>query len=61
MGWLERRIAELTAEHTGQSVEQITIYFGRDRWFTALEAVAYGLADEVIGSPAGAPESGTPA
>ena len=25
------------------------------------EAVAYGLADEVIGGPAGAPESGTPA
>jgi hypothetical protein len=28
---------------------------------TAPEAVAYGLADEVIGDPAGAPESGTPA
>jgi ATP-dependent protease ClpP protease subunit len=32
-----------------------------DRWFTASEAGAYGLADEVIGGPAGAPESGTPA
>ena len=31
------------------------------RWFTVPEAVAYGLADEVIGGPAGAPESGTPA
>jgi ATP-dependent protease ClpP protease subunit len=31
-----------------------------DRWFTAPEAVAYGLADEVIGDPAGAPESGAP-
>jgi hypothetical protein len=29
--------------------------------FSAPEAVAYGLADEVIGDPAGAPESGTPA
>jgi hypothetical protein len=29
--------------------------------FTAPEAMAYGLADEVIGGPAGAPESGTPA
>jgi hypothetical protein len=27
----------------------------------APEAVAYGVADEVIGGPAGAPESGTPA
>ncbi|WP_428847013.1 ATP-dependent Clp protease proteolytic subunit [Rhizohabitans arisaemae] len=34
---------------------------GRDRWFTAAEAVAYGLADEITGSPADAPESGTPA
>ena len=42
-------------------MEQISTDFGRDRWFTAPEAVAYGLADEVIGGPAGAPESGTPA
>jgi ATP-dependent Clp protease protease subunit len=62
LGRLKRRIAELTAEHTGQSVEQISTDFApRDRWFTAPEAVAYGLADEVIGGPAGAPESGTSA
>jgi ATP-dependent protease ClpP protease subunit len=42
------------------SVEKITD-FGRDRWFIAPEAVAYGLADEVIGDPAEGPESGTPA
>ena len=41
-----RRIAELTAEH---------------RWSGASEAVAYDMAGEVIGGPAGAPESGTPA
>jgi hypothetical protein len=29
--------------------------------FTAPEAVAYDMADEVIGGPAGVPESGTPA
>ncbi len=45
-----------TAEHTGQSLEQITIDFDGDRWFAGPEAVAYGLAEEVIG-----PESGTPA
>jgi ATP-dependent Clp protease protease subunit len=61
VGRLKRRIAELTAGHTGQSVEQITTDFDGDRWFTASEAVAYGLADEVIGCPAEAPESGTPA
>jgi Clp protease len=54
--------ARLTSveQRTGQSVEQTTD-FDRDRWFTAAEAVAYGLADEVIGGLAGAPESGTPA
>ncbi len=49
------------AEHTGQSVEHVSTDFGRDRWLTTPEAVAYGLADEVIGGSAGAPESGTPA
>lgn len=35
--------------------------FDEDRWFGAPEAVGYDMADEVIGGPAGAPESGTPA
>ena len=61
LGRPERRIAELTAEHPPKSVEQITTGFGRDRWITAPEAVAYDMADEVIDGPAGAPESGTPA
>ncbi len=58
---VERRIAGLTAGHPSKSVEQITTDVDGDRWFAAPEAVAYGLADEVIGDPAGAPESGTPA
>jgi hypothetical protein len=33
----------------------------RERWFTVPEAVAYDMAGEVIGGPAGAPESGTAA
>ena len=45
---VERCIAELTAEHG-------------ERWFTVPVAVAYGMAGEVVGGPAGAPESGTPA
>ena len=35
--------------------------FDGDRWSAASEALAYGMAGEVIGGPAGAPESGTPA
>jgi hypothetical protein len=44
-----------------KSVEQITTGFDGDCWFTAPEAVAYDMAGEVTGGPAGAPESGTPA
>jgi len=45
---VERCIAELTAEHG-------------ECWFAVAEAVAYDMAGEVIGGPAGALESGTPA
>ena len=48
MGHFKRRIAELTAEHTGQTVEQITADADRDRWFTATQAVDYGLVDQVL-------------
>jgi ATP-dependent protease ClpP protease subunit len=42
-------------------VEQISTDFDRHRWFTAPEAVAYGLAGEVTDDPVEAPESGTAA
>ena len=45
---MKRRIAELTAQHTGQTVEQITADADRDRWFTAEEARDYGLVDHVV-------------
>jgi ATP-dependent Clp protease protease subunit len=51
-GSMKRRIAELTALHTGQTVEQITADADRDRWFTAEEARAYGLVDHVVAQPA---------
>ncbi|MCS4490691.1 ATP-dependent Clp protease proteolytic subunit [Corynebacterium sp. ES2794-CONJ1] len=44
----KREMAELIAEHTGQSFEQITKDSDRDRWFTATEAKEYGLVDHVI-------------
>ncbi|MBO0872323.1 MAG: ATP-dependent Clp protease proteolytic subunit [Pseudonocardia sp.] len=44
----KRELAELIAEHTGQTVERITADFDRDRWFTAQEAAEYGFVDEVI-------------
>ena len=45
----------------GQAVEQTATDVDEDCCLTASEAVAYGLAGEVVGGPAGAPESGTPA
>jgi ATP-dependent Clp protease protease subunit len=47
-GQMKREIAEITARHTGQTVETITADSDRDRWFTATEAQAYGLVDHVV-------------
>ena len=44
----KKEMAELIAEHSGQTFEQITEDSDRDRWFTAEEARAYGLCDHVI-------------
>ncbi|KRB47234.1 MULTISPECIES: ATP-dependent Clp protease proteolytic subunit [unclassified Terrabacter] len=45
---VKRRVNELQAEHTGQTVEQITRDSERDRWFSAEEAAAYGIVDHVV-------------
>ena len=42
------RLEAILAKHTGQTPEQIHADSERDHWFTAEEAVAYGLADEVV-------------
>jgi ATP-dependent Clp protease protease subunit len=47
---VKRRVNELQAEHTGQSVEQITADSERDRWFSAEEARDYGIVDHVVTS-----------
>jgi ATP-dependent Clp protease protease subunit len=48
LAYTKRRMAELTAEHSGQPLEQIQKDSERDRWFTADEARSYGLVDKVI-------------
>ncbi len=45
---IKQQMAELIAEHTGQSLEQITKDSDRDRWFTAEEAKEYGFVDHVF-------------
>ena len=45
---IKRQMAELIAQHTGQTAEQITLDSDRDRWFTAQEAKDYGFVDHVF-------------
>ncbi|OLL96588.1 ATP-dependent Clp protease proteolytic subunit [Pseudonocardia sp. Ae406_Ps2] len=44
----KREMAELIAQHTGQSVETIERDSDRDRWFSAQEAKDYGFVDHVV-------------
>ena len=43
-------IAGLMAKHTGRTMEEIYEKTAKDTWFTAEEAIAFGLADKVIQS-----------
>lgn len=54
----KKRMAELTSFHTGQTVEQIVRDSDRDRWFSAQEAKAYGLVDDVMTSASSVPGGG---
>jgi ATP-dependent Clp protease protease subunit len=49
---MKKRLAEITAERTGKSVEQINADGDRDRWFTAQQALEYGFVDHVRDSAA---------
>ena len=48
MMYVKRIMAERIAHHTGQTPEQINLDSDRDRWFTAQEAMDYGMIDHVI-------------
>ncbi|MET0762310.1 MAG: ATP-dependent Clp protease proteolytic subunit [Thermoleophilaceae bacterium] len=45
---LRRRTEEIYARHTGRTVEQLHDDMERDRFFSAAEAVDYGLVDRVV-------------
>jgi ATP-dependent Clp protease, protease subunit len=45
---LRKRIYEILAKHTNQSVEQIEKDADRDKWLDASEAVTYGAVDAVL-------------
>ncbi|MFM9085874.1 MAG: ATP-dependent Clp protease proteolytic subunit [Acidimicrobiia bacterium] len=48
LAYTKRRMAELTAHHSGHKVEEVLADSERDRWFTAEGARDYGLVDKVI-------------
>jgi ATP-dependent Clp protease protease subunit len=47
---MRSRLNEILAKHTGQPVTKIEEDVDRDRFMSAEEAVAYGLADQIIQS-----------
>lgn len=47
-GKWKQELARITAEQTGQTLEQILADSDRDRWFTASEARDYGFVDQVL-------------
>ena len=42
---IKKQMAELIAEQTGQTLEQVERDSDRDRWFTSDEAKEYGFID----------------
>ena len=48
---MKKELAQITASRTGKSVEQVEADGDRDHWFTAQEALEYGVVDQVIDSP----------
>lgn len=46
---LKERLATIMADNTGQKLDKIKADMERDYWLSAADAVAYGLADKVIG------------
>lgn len=47
---MKHRLAGITAENTGKTVEQVNLDGDRDRWFTAEEALEYGFVDSIQSS-----------
>jgi ATP-dependent Clp protease protease subunit len=45
---LKKRVEQIIADHTGQPLERVSADTDRDHFLTAVEAVEYGLIDEVI-------------
>ena len=49
---MKKELAQITAQRTGKSLEQITADADRDHWYTAPAALEYGFIDAVVDSAA---------
>ena len=49
---MKNRLAQITAEATGKTVDQVNADGDRDRWFNAEEALEYGFVDHIRASAA---------
>jgi ATP-dependent Clp protease protease subunit len=49
--YMRRTMAQRLAVHTSQPVERVIEDMDRDKWFTAQEALDYGMVDEVVDGP----------
>lgn len=47
----KNELIRIIANHTGRSIEEVRRDSERDKYFTAEEAVRYGLVDEVLSEP----------
>ena len=47
---MKRQLAQITADQTGKTAEQIELDGDRDRWFSAQEALDYGFVDHIRAS-----------
>ena len=56
--YARQRLNEILAKHTGQSVEQIAEDVDRDRFMSPVEAVEYGIIDQVVQHHADIPVNG---
>ncbi|MDO4258605.1 MAG: ATP-dependent Clp protease proteolytic subunit [Actinomycetaceae bacterium] len=48
---MKEELAQITAERTGKTVEQIEADADRDHWFSAREALEYGFVDRLVETP----------
>jgi ATP-dependent Clp protease protease subunit len=59
MLYTKKKMQDLIAQHTGQSVEQIERDSDRERWFGAEDAKEYGFVDHVVRSAKQVPSQRT--